>query len=106
MKACFYSSDPCSLDAHHHYFLLEFLKYVARCYHDQGRAKDFIIDLLSLDVPDLFMMDTEGSTSTIHSDIPSNSVPDDFMNFLTEYMQRNQLQEPVLNEMDKIWVCM
>ena len=92
-------------DAQHHNFLLEFLKSVAKCYLEQGRAKDFIIDLLSLDVPDLFKMETEGSTSTIHSDILSNSVPDEFMQFLTVYIQRNHLQEAILADVDQIWVC-
>lgn len=91
-------------DAQHHKFLLEFLKSVAGCYLEQGRPKEFIMDLLELNVPDLFMMESEGSTSTIQSDILSSSVPDEFTQFLTEYIQRNQLHEAILQDVEKIWV--
>lgn len=78
---------------------------MAKCYLEQGRPKEFIMDLLELNVPDLFMMDNEGSTSTIQSDILSNSVPDEFTQFLTEYIQRNNLHEAILQDVEKIWVC-
>ena len=93
-------------DAQHHKFLLEFIKSVAMCYKNQDRAKDFILDLLHLDVPDLFVTDNEGSTSTLQSDILSSSVPDEFSNFLADYIQRNNLQETILGEVETIWVCM
>ena len=95
-------------DAQHHKFLLEFIKTVAICYKDQDRAKDFILDLLHLDVPGLFVTDTEGSTSTLQSDILASSVPDEFSNFLADYIQRNNLQETILGEVEAIWVstCM
>lgn len=92
-------------EAHHQNILLEFLKSVGTCYLEQGRTKDFVLDLLALDVPDLFMMEyQEGSTSTIHSDILSSNVPDEFTHFLTEYIQRNHLQEELLAETERIWV--
>lgn len=91
-------------DAQHHNSLLDFLKSVARCYLEQKRPKEFIMDLLELNVPDLFMMDCEGSTSTIQSDILSNSVPDEFTQFLTEYIQRNHLHQVILEDVEKIWV--
>jgi hypothetical protein len=81
------------------------LKSVAKCYLEQKRAKDFIMDLLELNVPDLFLMDAEGSTSTVHSDILSNSVPDEFTQFLTEYIHKNSLHEAILKDVEKIWVC-
>lgn len=92
-------------DAQHHKFLLEFIKTVAKCYKDQDRAKDFILDLLHLDVPGLFVTDTEGSTSTLQSDILAASVPDEFSNFLADYIQRNNLQDTILGEVETIWVC-
>ena len=77
---------------------------MAKCYKDQDRAKDFILDLLHLDVPGLFVTDAEGSTSTLQSDILSSSVPDEFSNFLTDYIQRSNLQETILGEVETIWV--
>ena len=50
--------------------------------------------------------DTEGSTSTIHSDLMSASVPDEFIQFLADYIQRNQLHEAILKDVEKIWVCL
>ena len=91
-------------DAQHHKFLLEFIKSMAKCYKDQDRAKDFILDLLHLDVPGLFVTDSEGSTSTLQSDILASSVPDEFSNFLTDYIQRSNLQETILGEVETIWV--
>lgn len=79
---------------------------MAKCYKDQDRAKDFILDLLHLDVPGLFVTDSEGSTSTLQSDILASSVPDEFSNFLTDYIQRNNLQETILGEVETIWVSM
>ena len=92
-------------DAQHHKFLLDFIRSVALCYKDQDRSKDFILDLLHLDVPGLFVTDAEGSTSTLQSDILSISVSDEFSNFLAEYIQRNSLQETLLGEVEAVWVC-
>ena len=50
------------------------------------------------------MTDTEGSTSTLQSDILSLSVSDEFSNFLADYIQRNSLQETLLGEVEAIWV--
>ena len=84
---------------------MEFLKSVSKCYLEQGRTKYFVLDLLALDAPDLFMMEyEEGSTSSIHSDNLSSSVPDEFTHFVTEYIQMNHLQEELLAETEKIWV--
>lgn len=77
---------------------------MAKCYLEQGRARDFLLDLLHLNVPNLFRMHSEGSTSTLQSDILATTVPDEFINFLSDYIQRNNLQETILNEVDTIWV--
>ena len=50
------------------------------------------------------MTDSEGSTSTLQSDILASSVPDEFSNFLTDYIQRSNLQETILGEVETIWV--
>ena len=92
-------------DAEHHTFLLEFLKSVAQCYLAQGRANHFILDVLQLDVPNLFGTESEGSTSTLQSDILSTSVPDQFTHFLSDYVKRNALQEALLSSVETIWVC-
>lgn len=80
------------------------MKSVAACYLEQGRAKDFIFDLLQLDVPRLFVMESEGSSSTVQSDLLATSVSDDFTNFLTDYIQRNGLREEMLRGVETIWV--
>ena len=94
-------------DAQHHKFLLEFLVSVGQSYLQQGRARDFLLDLLHLDVPSLFVMETEeeeGSTSTLQSDILASSVPEEFVQFLADYIHRNSLQELLLQEVETIWV--
>ena len=78
---------------------------MATCYLEQGRAKDFLLDLLQLDVPRLFVMEAEGSVSSIHSDILATSVPDQFTHFLSDYIQRNALSEAILKEVETVWVC-
>ena len=91
-------------DARHHKSLLEFLQSVAVCYLKQCRAKDFILDLLQLDVPTLFVSESEGSTSTLQSDIVAGSVSDEFSTFLSEYIQRNNLRKAILANVESIWV--
>ena len=91
-------------DAQHHTFLLEFMKSVGQCYLEQGRACHFMLDLLQLDVPSLFGMESAGSTSSLQSDILATSVPDQFTHFLSDYVQRNALQETILGEVETIWV--
>ena len=91
-------------DAQHHRFLLQFLKSVAACYLEQERAQDFVLDLLQLDVPRLFVMESEGSSSTLQSEVLVMSVPDEFTDFLTDYIQRNSLCEEVLMKVRTIWV--
>lgn len=92
-------------DAQHHKFVLDFLKSVAQTYLNQGRAKDFLLDLLHLNVPNLFVMDSqEGSDSALQNDLLAESVPDEFTHFLSDYIQRNSLHDVILNEIETIWV--
>ena len=91
-------------DARHHKSLLEFLQSVAVSYLKQCRAKDFVLDLLQLDVPKLFASECEGSTSTLQSDIAAGSVSDEFTTFLSEYIQRNDLRKAILANVERIWV--
>ena len=63
-----------------------------------------MLDLLQLDVPNLFGMESEGSTSSLQSDILATSVPDQFTHFLSDYVQRNALQDSILSEVETIWV--
>ena len=73
-------------------------------YLSQGRATDFVLDLLKLDVPTLFVEDCEGSTSTLQSDIVAGSVSEEFSNFLTDYILRNNLRKTILDRGESIWV--
>ena len=75
-----------------------------QCYLKQGRACYFMLDLLQLDVPNLFGMESEGSTSSLQSDMLATSVPDQFTHFLSDYVQRNALQDSILSEVETIWV--
>jgi hypothetical protein len=90
-------------DSHHHKSLLEFLKCVGSSYQTQGRATDFVLDLLVLDVPSLFMADCDISTSTLQSDILAGSVSDNFYTFLSEFIQRNNLRTPILERVKVVW---
>ena len=45
--------------AQNHYYLVDFLKSVAQCYHQDGRAGDLVVDLLKLKVPKLFAVEKE-----------------------------------------------
>ena len=91
-------------DSHHQRSLLDFLKSVGSSYLVQCRAADFVIDLLSLDVPSLFIADHAGSTSTLQSDITTGSVSDEFYAFLSDFIQRNNLRNPILKRVELIWV--
>lgn len=88
------------INAQHHTFLLELMKSVGQCYLVQGRACYFTLDLLQLYVPNLFGMESEVSTSSLQSDILATSVPDQFTHFLSDYVQRNALQDSILSEVE------
>ena len=91
-------------DAQHHDFLLKFMRSVAQCYRQQHRATAFVLDLLELEVPSLFVAETEGSTSTLYSGSSTAFVQEEFTSFLADYIQRNRLQDDLLKEVESIWV--
>ena len=93
-------------DTRHHKLLLEFLQSVGSCYLAQSRANKFIVDLLHLDVPALFVSDNDGSTSTMQSDILSGSIADEFTIFLSGYIQCNNLKRAILDTIESIWVSL
>ena len=104
---CVYNPSSHSFqNSKHHKFLLDFLKSISTCYLEQERAREFILDLLALDVPNLFHMEESdtGSTSSVQSDILATSMAEEFSAFLVEFIQKNQLQEALLEETEKIWV--
>ena len=60
--------------------------------------------LLQLDVPKLFVTETEGSTYALQSDILAVGVPDEFTDFLSDYIQRNNLTDAILAKVETVWV--
>ena len=78
---------------------------MAATYREQGRAKKFVLHLLKLDVSKLFVTDFEESTSTVQSDIVCGGVAEEFMAFLSDYIQRNSLKSTILSDFKTIWVC-
>ena len=98
-----YSRFP---DSRHHKLLLDFLQSVGAHYLAQCRANKFIVDLLHLDVPALFISDNDGSTSTMQSDILSGSIADEFTTFLSGYIQCNNLKRAILDTIESIWVSL
>ena len=60
--------------------------------------------LLGLDVPKLFVTETEGSTYTLQSDILAVNVSDEFTNFLSDFIQRNTLKIAILGKVETVWV--
>lgn len=87
---------------------MEFLKSIAQSYLDQGRSKDFLLDLLRLDVPNLFVTgpSEEETDSAKQSDLLAESVPEEFTYFLADYIQRNSLHDVILQEIEAIWVSL
>ena len=41
--------------AYDHYYLLDVIRKVAKMYHDEGRACHFVLDLIQLRLPNLFL---------------------------------------------------
>ena len=82
--------------AQHHHYLLDFLKRVANRYCDDGRAGDFVMDLLKLKVPKLFAVEQGGEKD--------EEVRCMFTTFLRNYIHRNALKHTILKNMSKIMV--
>ena len=79
--------------AHHHHYLLNFLQSVARCYRDDGRAGDLVVDLLKLKVSKLFAV--EGGREE------DEAVRSEFSRFLQNYIH---LECDILEKMSNIMV--
>ena len=60
LAECHSLPSPRFGSAQKHCYLLDFLKSVAQCYHQDGRAEDLVVDLLKLKVPKLFAVEGEG----------------------------------------------
>ena len=80
-------------------FILEFLLSVGDHYRDDRRAKQFIFDLLSIQLSGLFNVDRASA-----GDHAVHSVPITFQTFLREYIQRNHLTSVIINHVTEIWV--
>ena len=82
--------------AQHHHYLLDWLKRVANRYCDDGRAGDFVMDLLKLKVPKLFAV--EGGRAE------DEAVGHKFSLFLRDYLYRCALKGTFLEKMGVILV--
>ena len=76
--------------------MLEFLRSLAECYKLDQRAKDFIPDLIRLDVPLLFAAENEPGKEG------GNLVGKKFSSFLHEYIQRNNLCPAIMSKIEDI----
>ena len=89
-------------EAQHHKTLLEFLKSVGDTYQQQGRAKDFILDLLHLNVSKLFAEGLEVPPLQQHGNTVGTAV--EFSTFLRTYIQKYSIRDAVLQDISVIWV--
>ena len=89
-------STPRFSGAHNHHYLLDFLQSVAEHYYQDGRAGDFIMHLLQLNVPKLFAVEVGGDKD--------EAVCRKFSSFLKNYILRCCLQHTLLNNMHRILV--
>ena len=76
--------------------MLEFLRSLAERYKLDQRAKDFIPDLIQLDVPLLFVAENEPGIEG------GNLVGDKFSSFLHDYIQRNNLCPAIMSKIEDI----
>ena len=90
------TNAPRFSSAQHHHYLLDILKRVASRYHDDGRARDLVMDLLKLKVPKLFAVEQGGEKD--------EKVRLLFSSFLSDYIRRNALKHTILMKMSKIMV--
>ena len=85
--------------AHHHRFLLDFLKAIADHYHKDNRAVEIVLDLLHLNVPKLLSAE-EGE----RQNEAAATVSQEFMVFLKNYINRHSLKLPILGQIAEILV--
>ena len=86
--------------AHTHRFLLEFIKTVGYRYVKDGRSHDFIVDLLGINVPQLFGLPED--TDKGHP--VAVEIQSKFSAFIQSYILLNTLKIGLLQNMDKILV--
>lgn len=84
--------------AHAHYFVKDFLQSVADRYKKDGRSRDFVLDLLKVQVPKLLSLESEEK-------VADQDVQSEFQTFLQDYIRRNALKETILNQTRDIMVC-
>ena len=83
--------------AHGHRFLFNFVKAVGDHYVKDGRPQDFIIDLLSINVPKLFGLPAD-------TDVQGHVVQNEFTSFVLNYILTNALKAGLLQKMSHILV--
>ena len=89
-------------DARHHFFLLGFLESVAAGYLTDKRQKEFVLDLLQLNVPKLFAVEEGADEATEKEDV---EVGKNFSIFLRNFINRHALKHSILTKMTDILVC-
>lgn len=85
-------------------YLFSFITKIAEKYRDSKRAKDFIPELIQLDVPQLFAVPRPSSPSPSPSPMEEEkheetSVGQQFKDFLMSYIQRNNLRNVILSQL-------
>ena len=95
MCTCRYS------EAQHHKTLLQFLKSVGDTYQEQGRAKEFVLDLLHLNVSKLFAESLDKSPLQ-HEGAVGTAM--EFSSFLRTYIQNCCIRDGILQDINLVWV--
>ena len=72
---------------------------VAQQYVDERRPKEYIYQLLSMNIPGLFAIDAK-----LKDHHQALSVTLTFQTMLRDYIQRNRLNESVIGHVTAIWV--
>ena len=88
--------------ARNHFFLLDFLRSVADSYLLDNRQREFISDLMQLNVPKLFAIEEGADEATEKEDM---EVGKEFTIFLRNYINRNALKLSILSQMTSLLVC-
>ena len=87
--------------AHEHRFLLNFIKTVGDRYVKDGRPQDFIIDLLSINVPKLFGLPAD---TDVREHSVAVEVQNEFTSYVLNYIRINTLKAGLLQKMSRILV--
>ena len=84
--------------AHAHYYVTDFLRKVADRYNCEGRAGDFVLDLLKLQVPMLLSIEPRNEAA-------GQEVQSEFKKFLQMFIRKNALKHTILTQTSAIVVC-